>query len=269
MKHRLASIFRNTVLTLGDRDDHRMFNKDLKKFKYLSFYGYTEKDDDDNGYFLVGFSDSDKEGYFVDRYDVSALVPEGYFKDYLTSNLALHVHNTRLVVSTDEIEPIPITPVSWDALLKADVICSGEAEHLAYSVFEYMENDMPYEADAECVNFINKCINEGTIRLDVVYRNEHQQSHRMYLDTTTLVYFNNEVVGFLRVEGRRGTQNQTTSCFDWNKFESVLKYIIDNAGLQKYKKSSIVVVDLTHDCDEYTFVPGVTNPRGGSNYENR
>lgn len=257
IKKTLADKTRALILKCGDRDDFRIFNANIVKHKYLSFYPYfdTDSNDDilwDTPSILIGFSNNDKEGALdnQDAYMLNAGKDDDMF--FVSTGLAYMLDQKRVVISTSELEPIPIEPISWDKVFDAEVISTGNWEDMCTPVAEYCNCDSyPYEFDNTIIRYLER---QTSIRMNVIFRDGSVSNVRK----TTLVYENDECVGVIKQRGYDGS-NSTTYCFDEGKWLALMQKIKEESGVDKLLKKRIVhVMDWEADADEFFYVPGVT-----------
>lgn len=258
IKKTLADKTRALILKCGDRDDFRIFNANLVKYKYLSFYPYFENDENgdirwDTPSLLIGFSNSDSEKEMDNA--TAYAINEGSDDDmfFVDSGLAYMLDNKRAVIRTDEIKPIKIEPISWDTVLKAEEVGAAEWGDLCEPLAEYMrESSPPYEFDRLIIEYLKK---QSEIRLKLIFNSGSIRKRRK----TTLVYFNDEFVGAMKHKGYDGC-NCNVYAFDESKWFQMMEFIKVESGVDKiFEKSIVHIMDITKDADEYLFVPGVTS----------
>lgn len=257
----LADKTRALILKCGDRDDFRIFNANLEKYSYLSFYPYFDDDEDgnimwDTPALLIGFSDSDSTG----RMDRQTAYNKNFGNDddmfFVDCALAYMLNEERVVISTSEIEPIKLQPISWDAILNAESVGVADWGDLCVPMADYIGTvDQTHDFDKCIIQYLK---NQTDIRMKLIFNEGDICSKRK----TTLVYFKDELVGALTHTGYDGC-NSTTHAFDKEKWFSLMKFIKDESGVDKLLERSIVtVMDTTRNPDEFLFVPGVTGVVG-------
>lgn len=261
IKKTLADKTRALILKCGDRDDFRIFNANLEKYKYMSFYPFFEEDENNNILWdkpclLIGYSNTDSTGRMnkQDAFNANGGGEDNMF--FLDSALAYMLNEERVVISTSELEPISISPISWDTVLQAESIGEPDWGDICDPLLCYMrESSAPYEFDTHIIDFLK---HQETVTMKLVFRDGEMYDTRK----TTLVYFKNEFVGALKHTGYDGCKCDVYT-FDEEKWFSTLEYIKVESGVDKLFERSIVnLMDRTKNADEFLFVPGVTGVIG-------
>lgn len=261
IKKTLADKTRALFLKCGDRDDFRIFNANLEKYKYMSFYPYFEEDENDNVQLdvpclLIGFSNNDRTGPMSRQDAYNANMGNDDDMIFVDSALAYMLNEERVVISTSEIEPIAISPISWDTVLKAESVGEPDLGDICEPLLTYMrESSPPYEFDLYVIDFLK---HQDKVTMKLIFRDGELSETRK----TTLVYFQNEFVAALKNTGYDGC-NCDVYAFDEEKWFSTLEYIKNESGVDKIFERSIVnLMDTTRNADEFLFVPGVTGVIG-------
>lgn len=261
IKKTLADKTRALILKCGDRDDFRIFNANLEKYNYMSFYPFFDEDEDGNVAFtnpciLIGFSDSDSTGV-MDRqeaFNANAGTEDDMF--FVDSALAYMLNEKRVLISTSEIEPIKLQPISWDAILNAESVGEPDWGDLGVPLLEYLREDSPpYSYDSFIISFLEK---QSRVSMKLIFRSGDYSNTKK----TTLVYFNGEFVGAMKNSGYDGC-NCEVYVFEEEKWFRMMEFIKIESGVDKLLEKSIVThMDKTKDPDEFLFVPGVTGVVG-------
>lgn len=261
IKKTLADKTRALILKCGDRDDFRIFNANLEKYKYMSFYPFFSEDDDDNILWdtpslLIGYSNTDSTGPMSksDAFNANGGSEDNMF--FVESGLAYMLNEERVLINTSEIEPISISPISWDTVLKAEEVGEPDYGDICDPLLSYMrESSAPYEFDQHVIDFLKK---QDKVTLKLIFRDGSVSDTRK----TTLVYFRNEFVAAMKHTGYDGC-NCEVYTFDEEKWFSTLEYIKIESGVDNlFEKSIVNLMDTTRNPDEFLFVPGVTGVTG-------
>ena len=261
IKKTLADKTRALYIKCGDRDDFRIFNANLEKYKYMSFYPYFDEDEDDEVLYttpsiMIGFSDCDSTGPMSRQDAYNANMGNDDDMIFVDCALAYMLNEERVVISTSEIEPIYISPISWDTVLQAESIGEPDLGDICDPLLCYMrEGSAPYEFDEYIIDFMK---NQDKVKLKLIFRDGTLSDTRK----TTLVYFHDEFVAALKHTGYDGC-NCDVYAFDEEKWFSTLEHIKNESGVDKLFERSIVnLMDTTRNADEFLFVPGVTGVTG-------
>ena len=255
----LVSMMRNTYMAYGDRDEHRKFNSNLKKYKYVFFYPFFG--DDENGdesieidpSLFVGFTDNPSEKT-MDRTTARGLSSLGDDDSlYVESSLAYMLDHKRMVISTASIEPIPVAKVSWKTLLDAPVLRKGNYCIMCEYVLSHLRlSTATYDFDKTVIEFLQ---DQNKIELDVVYSTDNHAGEKQ---SSTIVKYNGTPVGIIQNSGWDGI-NSKLCVFCRDEWDDMMSYLVVTSGVDKlFRDEYITVIDLERDPDEYTFVPGVT-----------
>lgn len=248
IQERLLAKYRNHILQYGDREDHRNFNHHLKNNSYISFYQYDEESSTEAGVrdhcIFICFSDSSRTGEMTpgDAYDLRR-------GNETFDILCVHGLSTqfsgRIIIPTNNCEPIHVPKIPWSTLLDAVVLGTSDASYLLdFAIAEYWNQELRYEMQDDLRDYLKA----NPIHCDIVYQNRNNKTHLMYGS-------DNEPIAIFK---ERRYSDVTVMCFDLKKFHAFLDEIISKSGIDKYKdKCQTTVIDMNADCDEYTFVPGI------------
>lgn len=257
-------------LDASTRDDKRIFNKNLKDSKWIVIYPMAEDETvelHDRIYNKVTMFFSNEEPTFIPRgYTESSGVLDklsSTFDDlfYWASwkEISMHMNGT-IWIETKRIKPGVIEPAPFSELVKSPVLGYDSNVNLHQAVTSYMNVCEDLEVDRILEQYLESLPPE-VLRLDIIYNDTEKDTNYLYGSRTSIIYYNNEVIGYIHSSGRELLFKKFVTT-DINKYRAAMKDIVDKSGISdKMGYYNVEVVNTEEDADIYLSIPVHTPSR--------